>query len=99
MATAWPSRFFRLHSLPFGCFRRQRNADQLLTVVYEKASICEGGRAPYNVTATRVLAGLEQFGPTNRLEPFRHQPTQDELALIVPDEHPVFVLDEKGSAE
>src|SRR5258708_1205500 len=64
-----------------------------------KASIREGRRAPCYVAATAVFTGFQQLRATDLGKPFRRQSPGNEFALVVPNEHTVFVLNEKGISE
>jgi hypothetical protein len=74
----------------------QGDTDQLFAVVDVKATVGESRRAPDYVAATGVLAGFEHFRPADRFETLRSKPAEQQLPLIVPDEHTLVVLDKKS---
>src|SRR5882762_8855809 len=85
-----------LRGNPGSGWSSERNTDQLFAIMDVKASIREGRRAPCYVAATAVFTGFQQLRATDLGKPFRRQSPGNEFALVVPNEHTVFVLNEKG---
>src|SRR6516162_1955624 len=81
------------------CRRREGDADELLPVMHIDATIGVGGLAPDDVTATSVLARIQQFGAIDLFVTFGCESREDQFTLIIPDEDFVVMFHQESRGE